>query len=76
MEDRKLRVEDYMIRDVISIPGDFTVQQAMDKLIHTEFHGLPVTDKGRLIGFLTAKELLRNINRPEAKIRTIIRKGT
>ena len=76
MEDRKLKVEDYMIRDVISIPGEFTVQQAIDKLIHTEFHGLPVTDKGRLIGFITAKELLRNITKPEAKIRAIIRKGT
>jgi len=76
MEDKKLRVEDYMIRDVISIPGDFTVQQAIDKLTHTEFHGLPVTDKGRLIGFLTAKELLRNIGHPEAKIRSIIRRGT
>jgi len=76
MDDRKLKVEDYMIRDVISIPGEFTVQQAVDKVIHTEFHGLPVTDRGRLIGFVTAKELLRNINRPDAKIRTIIRKGT
>jgi CBS domain-containing protein len=76
MEDRKPKVEDYMIGDVISIPGDFTVQEAVDKVIHTEFHGLPVTDRGRLIGFVTAKELLRNINRPGAKIRTIIRKGT
>jgi IMP dehydrogenase len=76
MEDRKLKVEDYMIRDVISIPGDFTVKMAIDKLIHTEFHGLPVTDKGKLIGFVTAKELLRNINKPDAKIRNIIHKGT
>jgi IMP dehydrogenase len=76
MEDRKLKVEDYMIRDVITIPGDFTVEQAIDKLINTEFHGLPVTDKGRLIGFVTAKELLRNITKPEAKIRAIIRRGT
>lgn len=76
MEERKLRVEDYMIRDVISIPGDLTVEDAIDKLINTEFHGMPVTERGRLIGFVTAKELLRNINRPKAKIKDIIRKGT
>ena len=76
MEDRKLKVEDYMIRDVISIPGDLTVEDAIDKLIHTEFHGMPVTERGRLVGFVTAKELLRNINKPYAKIKDIIRKGT
>jgi len=76
MEDRKLKVEDYMIRDVVSFPGELTVSEAIDKLIHTEFHGMPVTDRGKLIGFVTAKELLRNIDRPKAKIRDIIRKGT
>jgi CBS domain-containing protein len=76
LEDRKLRVEDYMIHEVVSIPGDFTVQEAIDKLIHTEFHGMPVTQNGRLIGFVTAKELLRNISLPQAKVKDIIRKGT
>ncbi len=76
LEDRKLKVEDYMIHEVVSIPGDFTVQEAIDKLIHTEFHGMPVTQNGRLIGFVTAKELLRNSSRPQAKIKDIIRKGT
>lgn len=76
MEDRKLKVEDYMIRDVISIPRDLTVEDAIDKLIHTEFHGMPVTERGMLVGFVTAKELLRNIDRPHAKIKDIIRKGT
>jgi len=76
MEERKLRVADYMIREVVSIPADFTVEQAVDNLIHTEFHGMPVTENGRLVGFVTAKELLRNIDRPQAKVRDIIRRGT
>jgi IMP dehydrogenase len=76
MEDRKLRVEDYMIREVVSIPADFTVEQAIDKLIHTEFHGMPVTENGKLVGFVTAKELLRNISKPKARVIDIIRKGT
>ena len=76
LEDRKLKVEDYMIHEVVSIPGDFTVQEAIDKMINTEFHGMPVTQNGRLIGFITAKELLRNTSRPQAKVKDIIRKGT
>ncbi len=76
MEERKLRVADYMIREVVSIPADYTVEQAVEKLIHTEFHGMPVTEDGKLVGFVTAKELLRNIERPKAKVRDIIRRGT
>jgi CBS domain-containing protein len=77
VEDRKLRVEDYMVREVISIPAEFTVEQATEKLIHTEFHGLPVTDdSGKLVGFITAKELLRAARRPKAKVKDIIRRGT
>ena len=61
--DGKLRVEDYMVREnVIEIPGGYTVAQTRPKLISTEFHGLPVTEKGHIIGFITAKELLRNAN--------------
>jgi predicted transcriptional regulator len=76
MAERKLRVEDYMVRDVIEIPGGFTVEQTTAKLISTEFHGLPVTEGGRLIGFITAKELLRNANRPKELVRNIIKRGT
>ncbi|HTY47474.1 MAG TPA: CBS domain-containing protein [Methanomassiliicoccales archaeon] len=75
-EERKPKVEDYMKRDVVSIPGELTVQEAVDKIIHTEFHGLPVTKNGKLVGFVTAKELLRNIHHPKARISEIIRHGT
>ncbi|HVO77412.1 MAG TPA: CBS domain-containing protein, partial [Methanomassiliicoccales archaeon] len=76
MEERKLRVADYMIREVVSIPAEYTVEQAVEKLIHTELHGLPVTEDGRLVGFITAKELLRNIEKPKVRVRDIIRRGT
>jgi CBS domain-containing protein len=74
--DGKLRVSDYMVRDVISIPSDYTVKQAIEKLISTEFHGLPVEEDRRILGFVTAKELLRAIDRPDAKITEIIKTGT
>jgi len=74
--DGKLKVSDYMVREVVSIPPDFTVQQAIEKLTSTEFHGLPVAEDGRIIGFVTAKELLRVCHNPQAKITDIIRTGT
>jgi CBS domain-containing protein len=76
MVERKPKVDDYMVRDVQYIPYDFTVKQATERLISTEFHGLPVCDNGRLIGFITSKELLRATNQPDAKVFDIMRKGT
>lgn len=74
--DGKLKVSNYMVRDVVSIPPDFTVEQARRKLIETEFHGLPVAENGHIIGFVTAKELLRAIDRPRERVRDIIKIGT
>ncbi|HOK28059.1 MAG TPA: CBS domain-containing protein, partial [Methanomassiliicoccaceae archaeon] len=74
--DGKLKVSDYMVREVVSIPPDYTVREAINKLIATEFHGLPVEKDRRILGFVTAKELLRNIDRPDAKITEIIKPGT
>lgn len=72
----KLKVSDYMVREVVSIPPDYTVEQASKKLISTEFHGLPVEEDGKIIGFVTAKELLRAVNRSTVKVRDIIKQGT
>ena len=74
--DGKLKVSDYMVREVVSIPPEYTVEQARQKLINTEFHGLPVAEGNHIIGFVTAKELLRAMDRPEVKVRDIIRIGT
>jgi IMP dehydrogenase len=74
--DGKLRVSDYMVKEVVFIPPDFTVEQARKMLIDTEFHGLPVAEDGQVLGFVTAKELLRSIDRPNAKVRDIIKIGT
>jgi len=76
MAERKPRVEDYMIREVAYVPVTYTVKQAVDALIASEFHGMPVTEDGRLVGFITAKELLRHYGTPDRPISEIIRKGT
>ena len=74
--EKKLRVEDYMVRDVVSVSPDYTVGEATKKLISTEFHGLPVAEDGRLVGFVTAKELLRASAKPKIKVRQIAKRGT
>jgi CBS domain-containing protein len=76
MAERKLKVEDYMIREVVHVPLDYTVKKAADLLVSCEFHGMPVTDGDRLVGYITAKELLRFYHTPERPISEIIRKGT
>lgn len=69
-------VRDYMTSEVVSMPPDITVRQAIHKVVSEGHVGLPVADGEKLIGFITPKELLRNIDRPDAKVRDIIAKGT
>jgi len=69
-------VADYMIRNVQSITPDMTVAQVREKIINSNFHGFPIVENGYLLGFITAKELLRFIERPDAKMREIMRVGT
>lgn len=69
-------VADYMVRDVVSIPPEMTVREAVDKMIHSNFHGFPIAEKGYLLGFVTAKDLLRHTDHPDVTIREIMRFGT
>ncbi|MBP5684838.1 MAG: CBS domain-containing protein, partial [Candidatus Methanomethylophilaceae archaeon] len=74
-EDKPL-VGEYMVRNVQTLDPNMTVRQAMDRIIKSEFHGFPVAENGYLLGFVTAKELLRFIDQPNARIRNIMKRGT
>lgn len=76
MPKRKERVRDYMTGKVTSLPPDLTVEEAIARVVNEGHVGLPVAEERRLIGFLTPKELLRNLGRPKTPIRDIIAKGT
>ncbi|MGE0014693.1 MAG: CBS pair associated ParBc domain-containing protein [Candidatus Methanomethylophilaceae archaeon] len=69
-------VADYMVRDVLTITPDMTVSQVREKIISSSFHGFPIVENGYLLGFITAKELLRYIYTPDAKMREVMRRGT
>ncbi|MBQ7978292.1 MAG: CBS domain-containing protein [Candidatus Methanomethylophilaceae archaeon] len=76
MPEEKALVGEYMVRNVQTVDPNMTVKQTVDQVIASEFHGFPVAENGYLLGFITAKELLRYMDQPNAKIRNVMKKGT
>ncbi|HZY91331.1 MAG TPA: CBS domain-containing protein [Thermoplasmata archaeon] len=72
-----VRVRDYMVLEVEHLTESTTVGEAIQRLTRSRHHGLPVTDRdGRLVGFVSAKELLRNADHRDRPLSQIIRPGT
>lgn len=69
-------VAEYMVKDVVSISPDMTVAEVSEKMIESNFHGFPITERRYLLGFVTAKELLRFHDQRDAKIRSVMKRGT
>ncbi len=72
-----VRVRDYMVLEVEHVRDTATVGEATARLMRSRHHGLPVTDaRGKLVGFVSAKELLRHAAEGETPLTKIIRPGT
>ncbi len=72
-----VRVRDYMILEVERLTQHNTVGEAIDRVSRSRHHGLPVTDRdGRLVGFVSTKELLRHADQRGLPLSQIIRPGT
>lgn len=72
-----VKVREYMVLEVEHLQRTTTVGEAIDRLCRGRHHGLPVTDaENRLVGFVSAKELLRNVNRRDRPLEEIMRPGT
>jgi CBS domain-containing protein len=72
-----VRVRDYMVLEVEHLRETATIGQAIARLTKSRHHGLPVTDqRGRLVGFVSAKELLRHAGEASTPLGKIIRPGT
>ncbi len=76
MTEDKPTVGDYMVRKVMTVNPNMTVKETIDQITNSEFHGFPVTENGYLLGFITAKELLRYVDTPNARIRSVMKRGT
>ena len=71
------RVRDYMVLEVEHLRGTTTIREAIHRLSLSRHHGLPITDpRGKLIGFVSAKELLRHANEGSTPLSRIVRPGT
>lgn len=57
--DARLRVAEYMTREVATVAPDDTVRQVAEQIINAEGHsGFPVANNGRVLGFVSARDLL------------------
>jgi CBS domain-containing protein len=72
-----VQVRDYMVLEVEHLPSTTTVGEAIRRLTRSRHHGLPVTDaSGKLVGFVSAKELLRRSSERDLPLSALIRPGT
>ena len=72
-----VRVRDYMVLSVEALRSSGTVGEAIDRLLKSRHAGFPVTDeRGVLVGFVSAKELLRAADRRATPLAQIIHPGT
>ncbi len=69
-------VAEYMVKEVVSITPEMTVNEVIDKMINSNFHGFPIQERGYLLGFVTAKELLKFCDRKDETIRQVMKNGT
>lgn len=60
MNKKAMRVRDYMVRKVVTIPPDSEITRAVRLLIENDISGLVVTDSlGKVVGILTERDCIR-----------------
>ncbi len=66
---RGVRVEDVMIKDLVTIPSQANLEEAVnDYFLKYGYGGFPVMDEGKFLGFVTLKEI-KNV--PKAQWRNV-----
>ncbi len=56
----KIKVKNIMSRDPITIPFNYTVEEAAEILLHNKISGAPVVDdEGKIIGTISKEEIFR-----------------
>ncbi len=55
----KVKASDIMISDVVTIAPDATLSEAADFMVERRIHRLPVLEKGRLVGIISAFDFMR-----------------
>jgi acetoin utilization protein AcuB len=56
----KIKVEEVMTKDPITVPADYTVEEVAEILLKNKISGVPVTDQdGQVVGTITETDLFR-----------------
>ncbi len=55
------KVSDAMSAKVVTIPPDMTIDEIAALMVDKKFHTLPVTDKGKLLGVVGKKDVIKTL---------------
>jgi len=68
----EVKVRDVMTKDIITVNPSNTLEEAAEIMVNHKIKKLPVIDKGRLVGIVTATDLIAYENRLVEKISSLI----
>ena len=68
----EIKVRDIMTKDLVTINPSSTLEEAAELMVNHKIKKLPVIEKGRLVGIVTATDLIAYENRLVEKIATLI----
>ena len=68
----EIKVQDIMTKGLVSIDPNTTLEEAAEIMVNRKIKKLPVIDRGRLVGIVTATDLIAYENKLVEKISTII----
>jgi acetoin utilization protein AcuB len=58
----KIKIKDIMTKKVITLPSDFTIEEAAEILMHEDISGAPVVnDRGDIEGIITSTDLYKSL---------------
>ena len=67
-----MRLFDIMSEDVESVPADASLESARERMTQQQIHHLAVTDRGKVVGVLSAGDLSSSRARGVASVREIM----
>ena len=66
------KVKDVMTKNIVTVSPDTTLEEAAEVMVKYKIKKLPVIDRGRLVGIVTATDLIAYENKLVEKIATLI----
>lgn len=71
-DPEEIKVQEVMTKNIIAVAPDATLEEAAEVMVNHKIKKLPVIDKGRLVGIVTATDLIAYENKLVEKISTLI----